>query len=32
LCCAQGIYDRVSQLIDAAGQAGVKILCLQEAW
>jgi hypothetical protein len=31
-CCLQGIYDRVSQLIEAAGQAGVKILCLQEAW
>ncbi|WIA33356.1 hypothetical protein OEZ86_006493 [Tetradesmus obliquus] len=28
----QGIYNRVSQLIEAAGQAGVKILCLQEAW
>eukprot|EP00882_Tetradesmus_deserticola_P003821 GHRQ01004042.1.p1 GENE.GHRQ01004042.1~~GHRQ01004042.1.p1 ORF type:complete len:395 (+),score=132.35 GHRQ01004042.1:131-1315(+) len=28
----QAIYDRVFQLIDAAGKAGVKILCLQEAW
>jgi hypothetical protein len=32
MLCLQGIYDRVSQLIEAAGKAGVKILCLQEAW
>eukprot|EP00878_Enallax_costatus_P018900 GHUV01019923.1.p2 GENE.GHUV01019923.1~~GHUV01019923.1.p2 ORF type:complete len:158 (+),score=31.96 GHUV01019923.1:489-962(+) len=28
----QAIYDRVTDLIDAAGQAGVKIVCMQEAW
>jgi hypothetical protein len=34
-CCfhtPQAIYDRVSELIEAAGQAGVNVLCLQEAW
>lgn len=29
---AQAIRDHVGVLMDAAGQAGVKILCLQEAW
>lgn len=28
----QAIFDRVRQLIDAAGEAGVQVLCLQEAW
>lgn len=28
----QAIYNRVRQLIEAAGQAGVNVVCLQEAW
>lgn len=28
----QAIYQRVTQLIEAAGAAGVNVLCLQEAW
>ncbi|KAK9823180.1 hypothetical protein WJX72_000883 [[Myrmecia] bisecta] len=28
----QAIFKRVRKLINAAGEAGVKILCLQEAW
>ena len=28
----QAIYDRVTQLIEAAGEAGVDVLGLQEAW
>lgn len=28
----QAIYDRVRELIDAAGVAGVNVLCLQEVW
>lgn len=28
----QAIRNRVGQMIDLAGQAGVKVLCLQEAW
>ncbi|KAL3683722.1 hypothetical protein R1sor_001744 [Riccia sorocarpa] len=26
------IRDRIKQLVDAAGEAGVNVLCLQEAW
>ncbi len=29
---AQGIHNRVEEIINAAGQAGVKVLCLQECW
>eukprot|EP00798_Chlamydomonas_sp_ICE-L_P017155 gene17155-23466_t len=29
---AKAIRDRVGKLMDAAGQSGVKVLCLQEAW
>ncbi|KAF5841147.1 carbon-nitrogen hydrolase [Dunaliella salina] len=29
---AQAIRSKVGQIIDAAGAAGVKVLCLQEAW
>ncbi|MEW5315285.1 MAG: hypothetical protein WDW38_006725 [Sanguina aurantia] len=29
---AQAIRDRVGKIIDAAGAAGVQVLCLQEAW
>ncbi|KXZ53165.1 hypothetical protein GPECTOR_7g1057 [Gonium pectorale] len=29
---AKAIRDRVGQMIDTAGQAGVKVVCLQEAW
>lgn len=28
----QAIRARCTQLINAAGEAGVKVLCLQEAW
>jgi hypothetical protein len=28
----QAIYQRVTQLLEAAGQAGVNVVCLQEAW
>ncbi|KAL4457924.1 hypothetical protein ABPG75_012789 [Micractinium tetrahymenae] len=28
----QAIHDRVRQIIDAAGEAGVQVLCMQEAW
>eukprot|EP00775_Hariotina_reticulata_P000385 gene385-628_t len=28
----QALYDRATELIEAAGELGVKILCLQEAW
>eukprot|EP00239_Pterosperma_sp_CCMP1384_P007592 CAMPEP_0197854196 /NCGR_PEP_ID=MMETSP1438-20131217/24205_1 /TAXON_ID=1461541 /ORGANISM="Pterosperma sp., Strain CCMP1384" /LENGTH=433 /DNA_ID=CAMNT_0043468849 /DNA_START=98 /DNA_END=1399 /DNA_ORIENTATION=+ len=28
----QAIFDRVKELIDAAGAEGVNIICLQEAW
>ncbi|EFN58757.1 hypothetical protein CHLNCDRAFT_34065 [Chlorella variabilis] len=28
----QAIHDRVRQIVDAAGAAGVQVLCLQEAW
>ncbi|KAK3236686.1 hypothetical protein CYMTET_53187 [Cymbomonas tetramitiformis] len=28
----QAIFDRIRLLLDAAGEAGVKIACLQEAW
>ncbi len=28
----QAIRDRVGQMLDTAGQAGVKVACLQEAW
>lgn len=28
----QAIYERVTQLIEAAGLAGVNVVCLQEAW
>ncbi len=28
----QAIYRRVTQIVEAAGSAGVNILCLQEAW
>jgi beta-ureidopropionase len=28
----QAVFDRVRQLINAAGEAGVQVLCLQEAW
>lgn len=28
----QAIREQVQQIIDVAGQAGVKVLCLQEAW
>lgn len=28
----QAIQDRMEQLIEAAGKAGVNVLCLQEAW
>lgn len=26
------IYEKVGKLIDAAGEEGVNVLCLQEAW
>lgn len=29
---AKAIRDRISQLLDAAGQGGAKVVCLQEAW
>jgi beta-ureidopropionase len=29
---AQAIHDRVAQLLDAAGQGGAKVVCLEEAW
>jgi len=32
LPCLQAIYERVTQLIEAAGLAGVNVVCLQEAW
>jgi hypothetical protein len=32
LSLLQAIRERCGQMIDAAGQAGVKVLCLQEAW
>lgn len=28
----QAIRERVAQIMDTAGQAGVKVLCMQEAW
>ncbi|PSC72774.1 beta-ureidopropionase [Micractinium conductrix] len=28
----QAVHDRVREIIDAAGAAGVQVLCLQEAW
>jgi hypothetical protein len=28
----QAIWDRAEEIINTAGAAGVKILCLQEAW
>lgn len=31
-CPLQAIHDRVRQIVDAAGAAGVQVLCLQEAW
>lgn len=31
-CRCQAIYERIEQIADAAGQAGINILCLQEAW
>ena len=30
--CLQAIYDKVARMVEAAGQAGVNVLCLQEAW
>lgn len=32
LPCLQALYAAVQQLVDAAGSAGVQVLCLQEAW
>ena len=29
---AQAIFDKVARMLEAAGQAGVNVLCLQEAW
>lgn len=28
----EAIFDKIRKLIDAAGEAGVNVLCLQEAW
>lgn len=28
----QAIFDKLSKIIESAGQEGVKVLCLQEAW
>ena len=30
--CLQAIVDHITKIIDIAGQAGVNVLCLQEAW
>ena len=30
--CLQAIVDHITKIIDMAGQAGVNMLCLQEAW
>lgn len=30
--CLQAIADHITKTIDIAGQAGVNVLCLQEAW
>ncbi len=30
--CQQAIYEKVVRMVEAAGQAGVNVLCLQEAW
>ena len=32
LSCLQALYAAVQKLVDAAGSAGVQVLCLQEAW
>lgn len=32
LHCLQALYAAVQKLVDAAGSAGVQVLCLQEAW
>lgn len=32
LPCLQALYAAVQKLVDAAGSAGVQVLCLQEAW
>lgn len=32
LCAIQALYTAVEKLVDAAGSAGVQVLCLQEAW
>lgn len=32
LLCVQALYAAVQKIVDAAGCAGVQILCLQEAW
>lgn len=29
---SQAIRDKVGRIVDAAGEAGVQVLCLQEAW
>ncbi len=28
----EALYRRIGEMIDAAGQSGVNVLCLQEAW
>jgi len=32
LCFVQAIRDKVGLMVDTAGEAGVRVLCLQEAW
>lgn len=28
----QALYSRIGDVVEIAGQAGVNVLCLQEAW
>ena len=32
LCWPQALMSRMHEIVDAAGAAGVNVLCLQEAW